>query len=120
MNYCNLISRIFHNKEYIIGVCFDSLNSSMIIQNDKNIRWINDEKNLSFENWLTSDESKYKVTFDVPFYGDENENICNMIENIGCYTTYNDYIKLTNDYILEGNQLDFNNINLISNIKIFH
>jgi hypothetical protein len=110
MKKCNVIIRRSLCDEEIISVLFDIKNVKILIEENKNLRWIQSFYKtkivISYKDWISKDISKYEVITDVDFIGDENLNKCYIIktntplreEFIGVLTNMEDYNILLSEY----------------------
>lgn len=83
MNLCNLICKHYNNNYEIVSVCFDIKKKNVIIQEDKNLRWIKENIDISFNEWNKNDKHFYETYINIPFYGDINARKCNIIKECG-------------------------------------
>jgi hypothetical protein len=131
MNYCNIILRTFHSKtEFryeILGVSLNVFDVNIIIEEDKNKRWIKETKNKSFNDWVISDNCKYVVIYSTPIYGViENKKYCNLIKEKGlkfcaAFIDESDYQYFINKILPEVNEvINIENIELIRQVELFH
>jgi hypothetical protein len=135
MNFCNIIFRYFDSQSNlssetklqsdselksnyeIVGMTQNISNINIIIQEDKNTRWIKNYKDEAFESWVIKDASRYNVFYNIPLYGDLNTNYCNLIKDcntfrlsfednnsginlkiVGVYIDEDDYENFIDDY----------------------
>jgi hypothetical protein len=80
MNVCNLVCRYIPDEYDVISVCFDIKNKNIIIQDNKNERWIKDNTNLGFTEWVKNDRCCYETYTNIPFYGDITSNKCSIVK----------------------------------------
>jgi hypothetical protein len=83
LNLCNVICRFHSEDSEIVAICFNIKNKSLIIQDNKNERWIKEGKNESFSDWVKSDKCVYETYINIPFYGDINNSLCSVIKECG-------------------------------------
>lgn len=89
MNFCNIIFRYFDSQSVsdyeIIGMTQNISNVNIIIQEDKNIRWIKNAIDESYETWILYDKSRYNIFYNIPLYGDLNANHCSIIKDCNTF-----------------------------------
>ena len=104
MNQCYPIVLLKKRDYEFIGICFDPKNKNMIINQNKNKRWLNESKNLPFNDWILNDEAEHKILQEVPFYGDVKNSECVLLTNydriIGAYVNESDFYNLVDEYNL--------------------
>jgi hypothetical protein len=83
MNLCNLICKHYDDKYDITAVCFDIKKKNMIIQDDKNTRWIKEGSDIPFSEWVKIDKKFYETYINIPFYGDINAGKCVIVKECG-------------------------------------
>jgi len=131
MNSCNIILRTFHSKSEfryeILGACLNPFNVNIIIEEDKNKRWIKDIKNKSFNDWVISDGCKYVVIYSTPIYGAiENIKYCNLIKEKGikfcaAFIQESDYQYFIREILPHVSDLcNIDSIELIRQVELFH
>ncbi len=125
MSNCNLVIRINDNIEKFIGITFDVHKHHILINEDRNKRWIKENIRISFFDWLIEDvkTTKYKIIYEIPFYGTVSDGTCTLLsvqylentvpiyKNLGVYTKKSNpkeileeyHISLWEEYISEKN-----------------
>jgi hypothetical protein len=110
MKKCNVIIRRTLCDEEIISVLFDIKNFKILIEENKNLRWIQSFYKtkivISYKDWISNDNSRYEIATDIDFIGDENSNKCYIIRTnsllrekfIGVLTNMEDYNILIKEY----------------------
>jgi hypothetical protein len=106
MLLCNIIIRKFDNSSEIIGVCVDLKSKNLLIEENKNKRWIREGIGVSFKDWVDKDKSRYEILGDIPFYGKLESNKCSIIKDLyfkprPSFDTYIDSEKIIGIYMIE-------------------
>jgi hypothetical protein len=115
MNCCNLIIRKYGDSNHITGITFDVYKHQILINEDRNTRWIKENNKMPFFEWLIDDvrANKYKIIYEIPFHGDIHAGVCtlltiNYLENhiqqirhLGVCTNDSDFKELLEEFHLE-------------------
>lgn len=94
---------LFQNRQCsFVGVCFDPKDISIVANQNRNVRWLNEGKDLSFNEWCLNDKSDYRLLKEIPFHGNTKMQECNLLVNyeeiIGAYITEEDFFSLVDEY----------------------